>query len=236
MFNNLRIIAQGKIGSFYLDIIDKIATCGNQAADYLCDQELIIAEAEPQLRTIRWVAEDCTQQVHRWQLPYLQFLFFGGKLGLAASKAPYTHGHPFYLPPLPNVYEDGLVCQGLTRNFESALVMFYSSRFTSPMLWDHPIRFKRAASPKHFPYEKMPDIKFADKWQEWSLSDDPLQMYDFNWEEMGRLERYQRGGWPPTLSSLGSIDEFIMRVAQDIQLFGLWKEEKREQYYALNVS
>jgi hypothetical protein len=241
MLNNLRIIAQGTLGSFYHDIIDKIACCGDGVANYLCDQDLLIVEVEPQIRTIRWTEEIGTVHTHQWQLPYLQFLFFAEMLGLAASKAPYTMGSPFYLAPLPNIYEDGRVCQGFSKTFESALVKFYSSRFTCPMAWDSCIRFKRATyssgPPTFFPYEKLKDVEFADRWQELSLSDDPLAMFDFNWEEMGRLEKYRRG-WPPSsgLGSLGSVEEFIMAAANHIKLFGYWQEEKRERYYELNAS
>jgi hypothetical protein len=239
MLNNLRIIAQGNIGSFYHDIIDKIACCGDGVADYLCDQDLLIVEVEPQVRTIRWTEENGTTHAHQWQLPYLQFLFFAEMLGLAASKAPYAMGSPFYLAPLPNVYDDGRVCQGFSKTFESALVSFYSSRFTAPLAWDSCIRFKRAASPAFFPYDKTKDLVFANKWQALSLSDEPLAMFDFNWEEMGRLEHYSpRSGWPPSsgLGALGSIEEFIMAAARHIKLYGYWQEKTRKTYHELNAS
>jgi hypothetical protein len=239
MLNNLRIIAEDKIGSLYHDIIDKIACFGDCVADYLCDQDLLIVEVEPQIRTIRWTEENGTTHAHQWQLPYLQFLFFAEMLGLAASKAPYVMGSSFYLAPLPNIYDDGRVCQGFSKTFESALVKFYSSRFTNPMAWDSCVRFKRAASSAVFPYEKLKDIEFANRWQEFSLSDDPLAMFDFDWEEMGRLAHYNpRSGWPPPsgLGSLGSVEEFIISATRHIKLYGYWQEKARKRYYELNAS
>jgi len=238
MLNNLRIIAQGNIRDFYPEDLDNATKGfrGPHAKDctrWLNKQDIIIAEAQPQLRTIRWssVCPDTNKHfstTHQWQLPYLQFLFFADKLGLAANKEPYQYGHPFYLAPLPNVYDDGLVCQGFHETLDQALMKFYSSRFSSPMGWDSCNRLKRASNA--FSSKPLTDTEFADKWQEESRSDDPLKMFDFDWADMGRLQEYSPKMWELPMSGLGSIGMFLGRVATDALTYDGWYAPTRNQH------
>jgi hypothetical protein len=106
------------------------------------DAPLKIVELEPQIRTLRFgVAYDNTNNLKgkaRFSvpLPYVQFFYFKGYLGVAASGKPYKLGDDFYDSPFPNTYATGKVCMGECSSLEGALSVFFWSGFDSPCEWD----------------------------------------------------------------------------------------------------
>jgi hypothetical protein len=118
---------------------------------------------------IRWRfgSEQCR---YRLQLPYLQFLYWRHQIGVSASSEPFEFGDTFKLPPLPNVFNSGLVCQPLTRSLEEAVTVFLGSYFEMPFAWKPCWWFSEAQLNLHRP---SPDNggRFTDrKMWEWSKS------------------------------------------------------------------
>ena len=103
-----------------------LTRCGND--------RVVIGELEPKQRIIRW-RFGSKRYHHRVQLPYLQFLYWKYQIGASASSKPFELGDTFKLPPLPNVFNSGLVCQPLTNNIEEAITVFLGSYFEMPYSW-----------------------------------------------------------------------------------------------------
>jgi len=162
----------------------------------LRDAEIVILEMEPQIRTIRWaeqfVKKPSVTYTYCWQLPYLQFFYTCGYLGIASSpiSIDYELGYDcFYRSPLPNVFDSGFVCQKKAKNLNDAIGIFFGSYFEPPGNWILPSKFLILAgwdynskSPTSVNYS----VALSEWWQQKS-KDDPDFVLSINFIEMGRL-------------------------------------------------
>ena len=204
----MREIFRGKFGETY-GIEPGFEWYQNSA---VLNAEIQIVEMEPQRRTIRWRKENCMTSYHtyNWPFPYLQFIFFCGQIGVAASSKPHQLGQKFNHASFPNVYFSGLVCQDLCPTLDQALVYFFGSSFDSPYRWAQPrglarelFDMKKLAHPSKTAQQKW-NFSYSERLQDLSVD----AMLSFNWTLMGPL-----GQWDTTMEQpLGNLWPFYKNV------------------------
>ena len=175
-----------------------------------------VVELEPQRRTLKfqmaYQAEDRGKKRLNVPLPYLQFFFFRGYLGVAASGEPYKPGDDFYASPFPNTYATGKVCLGEAANrvvmtLEKALTLFFWSGFDNPCEWDLSIDF---AASMGQPCNTYPEADaFLNLWSGLSVDD----MLKCPWDNV-LGERYPTYKINPARdkNTLGNLGAFLAHV------------------------
>jgi hypothetical protein len=177
----------------------------------VADDTLTIIEVEPQFRTLRFsVAYDSSNNLKGKArfcvpLPYLQFFYLKGYLGVAASGKPYKLGDDFYDSPFPNTYATGKVCMGEVPTLERAISIFYWSGFDSPCEWDTSKNVAAAFSQGCHTYPEADS--FLQKWSELSIDD----MLNCPWIDnvLGRDYCFEN---PAKDNLIGNVTPFLFHV------------------------
>ena len=190
----------------------------------LRDAEIVVVEMEPQMRTIRWAERGALGRrypppkiyTHCWQLPYLQFFYTCGYLGVAAdcrSKAiDYELGYDyFYRSPLPNVFDSGFVCQKRAENLNDAISIFFGSCFEPPGNWVLVSQFLTLAGWECNDRKKQLMLLISEalgNWWEQKSKNDPDFVRAVDFSEMGKVY------WPDCPRQGGSLVPFLREVGR----------------------
>jgi hypothetical protein len=200
----MRIIAEQKVGDI----------CNHHWARKLFDYTIVFTEMEPQLRTIRVRMTKDRLNTYSWQLPFLQFFFCNGYLGVAGSGKSYQAEHLLFRSPLPNVYNSGLVCQDMAADLDEAITIFFGSVFENPVNWNTCAAFAKfgLGIPIYDDYKAWPH-RFCETWERLSKTD-PEFILRVNWWEMKVLSRvpFNSAFCDHELTRRGSLDPFLYHM------------------------
>jgi len=127
---------------------DKLVSPGLHVNCPDSSSEIIIVEFEPQIRTIKLdiPCDDevdsklgipgCGKFVYTLAFPYMQFVFCEKTLAVSMRNKPArSYGDTSLIPPLPNIYDNGQLCQPRAVSLEDAIHVFWSSTFKIDEVW-----------------------------------------------------------------------------------------------------
>jgi hypothetical protein len=146
----MRILAEGRIRKFFpeLSTAKKREKMG-LTAKWLSwngesyglgprarDRNFVVAEMDPCVRRIRWAGKSKEDYSYLWQMPRLILMYCEGFLGVAVTNdKEWKPTSVLHLPPLPNVYSTGKVCQSRAKDLEEAVAILFGSYFDVPLRW-----------------------------------------------------------------------------------------------------
>ena len=123
--------------------------CGSYGiGPYGANKHFTIAEMDPCIRRIRINIGDIYS--FSWPFPRLILMFCEGFLGMATiNDEEWSPESQLYLPPFPNTYQSGKVCQKCAEDLDDAIVTFCGSYFDPPLDCRGCFSFKDVAQLKY---------------------------------------------------------------------------------------
>jgi hypothetical protein len=120
---------------------------------YGANKQITIAEMDPCVRRVRVNMGDTYS--FSWQLPRLILMFCEGFLGMATiNDEKWSPESRLYLPPFPNVYHSGKVCQKRAQDLNDAIAIFCGSYFDPPLDWNSCSSFNDEAQLRYPEFSK----------------------------------------------------------------------------------
>ena len=144
--------------------------------------EVTIVEFEPQIRTVKLLVPPesqrpvpvpvrCGKYIHTLVFPYIQFTYCQKSISVGMRNKPATSFRDLlFVPPLPNIYDSGQLCQPQGESLEEAIDVFWQSTFQVDDEWGGIFSLKRSEFKWYGPWEKM-------------TRDNPEQALNYQWDE-----------------------------------------------------